>query len=687
MAFHPERFGKYYLVDKLAVGGMAEIFKAKQFGEGGFEKLLVIKRILSHLSDEQDFIEMFFDEAKISSTLAHSNIIHVYDFGKIRSNYFIAMEYCEGKDLKTVMKKCQEIGRPLPVEYAVYIIHEVCKGLDYAHRKKDADNNDMNILHRDISPSNVMISYEEGKVKLADFGIAKAQNASYKTKAGVLKGKFEYMSPEQASGLQIDRRSDIFAVGICFYEILTRRRLFKTDADLKTLELIRNPLIPPPSHLNPQVREELDGIVMKALARRAEDRYQEAWQLQHDLREFMRSSTPPTSPDLIALSLANFMREIFDREIRQERERLEIGTRAVKEMVHIHPERNDDEGFEENWEIPSGNSRVTSMTPPLGGTAVRLMIEDKERASSLRPMMLGAGGVALLVGGALLMRSFGGPSAAPGTTEVAPAPGSQDVGAGARSADKAVATLTLNARPVGANIYVNGILIGNAPLKYTQMTANEVVTLRVEQSGYETYERKLLAQTDGTIDLNLELRPLKSATARSAPRPAPSTPRQAEPTAQAPSNAGPAVSSGRLEFLSSPGGARVTIGGKDFCMTPCAMENGRSEAFYEIEVSMEGYQPYRSRARFPSQGASQISAALQKQESGFLTLTLKDGLSAEIFINGQAKGFAPFWEKLPLSAGRHTIRLRNQVAGLEKTFTVDITPGQETRRLAVDLKD
>ena len=221
MAFHPEAFGKYYLVDKIAVGGMAEIFKAKQFGPGGFEKVLVVKRILSHLSEDPDFVKMFHDEAMISSKLNHSNIVHVYEFGKIRNNYFLAMEYCEGKDLKTVMKKCQELGRPLPIEYAAYIIHEVCKGLDYAHRKKDENDQEMNILHRDISPSNIMISYDEGEVKIADFGIAKAQDASYHTKAGVLKGKFEYMSPEQASGLPVDRRADIYACGIVFYEMLT----------------------------------------------------------------------------------------------------------------------------------------------------------------------------------------------------------------------------------------------------------------------------------------------------------------------------------------------------------------------------------------------------------------------------------------------------------------------------------
>ena len=149
MSFQPEVFGKYYLVDRIAVGGMAEIFKAKIFGPGGFEKLLVIKRILLHLSQNDDFVDMFMDEARISSTLNHSNIVHIFDFGKIKDNYFIAMEFLEGRDLKTLMKKCQRERRPLPTEFAVYIVHEMCKALDHAHHKKDSQNRELNILHRD----------------------------------------------------------------------------------------------------------------------------------------------------------------------------------------------------------------------------------------------------------------------------------------------------------------------------------------------------------------------------------------------------------------------------------------------------------------------------------------------------------------------------------------------------------
>lgn len=705
MAFQPEAFGKYYLIDKIAVGGMAEIFKAKQFGPGGFEKVLVVKRILSHLGEDDEFIQMFRDEAMISSTLTHSNIIHVYDFGRVRNNYFIAMEYCEGKDLKTVMKKCQEIGRPLPIEYAVYIIHETCKGLDYAHRKKDSNNQELNILHRDISPSNVMLSYEEGKVKLADFGIAKAQNATYKTKAGVLKGKFEYMSPEQASGLPVDRRSDIFAIGICFYELLTRRRLFKTDSDLKTLELIRNPIIPPPSHLNPQVNEDLDAIVMKALARRTEDRYQEAWQLQHDLREYMRSCSPPTSPDMIALSLANFMREIFDREIRMEKERMEAGSRIARDLMSNAQTLPAETLSDENWEIPQSNSKVTGMTSSPSSTNVKLMIAEKKPTANQQPMAMAMGAGGVLVLGALYFALTSGeaPSNAAGTNPANPASvaGSADpaspagpAGANPGTGNAAVRSgpagtetvLRLNIQPVGAHIYLDDKYVGDSPLIVSQgFPIGRMFPLRVEKEGYQKHEESIMVQErdrrDITVVLAVDTRTAPAVKPRPTPTPASQVQSQAPVQAPAPAP----VASGRLEFISNPSGATVRVNDRILCMTPCAMENGTPGDSYSIEISADGYGPYQTRMRYPSSGSQQVSASLARVEKGFLTLSIKDSLSAELIVDGQNRGYNAFFERLALPPGRHTIKLRNQVAGLEKSLNVEIKPGEELKVMAVEL--
>ncbi|TNE84538.1 MAG: PEGA domain-containing protein [Deltaproteobacteria bacterium] len=327
MTFNPEAFGKYYLVDKIAVGGMAEIFKAKTYSEGGFENLLVIKRILAHLSENDEFVEMFIDEAKVSVALQHPNIVRLYDFGKILDNYFIAMECVEGKDVRGMLRQLARKRKFLPVEYAVYIVHEACKGLDYAHSKTDLQGQPYNIVHRDISPSNILLSYE-GEVKVADFGIAKAEKNAYETGAGVLKGKFEYMSPEQAYGKDLDGRSDVFCMGIILWEMLTGRRLFKTKSETETLEKVRAADVAPPETLNSRVPKDLSRIVMKALTGPLDQRYQSAGEMREELARFLY----PATPDQTREGFRDFMQELFSGEIAEERQRLEDGSVIAEEL-------------------------------------------------------------------------------------------------------------------------------------------------------------------------------------------------------------------------------------------------------------------------------------------------------------------------------------------------------------------
>ena len=307
-------FGKYELLEKIAVGGMAEIFKARTKGVGGFEKYLAIKRILPHLSENKDFIDMLINEAKIAVMLSHANIVQIYDLGKIDDSYFIAMEFIEGKDLRALMTRCDQIGMPLFIQHAIFISIEVCKGLEYAHSKQTQDVSgpkDLNIVHRDISPQNVMISYE-GEVKITDFGIAKANANISETEAGVVKGKFEYMSPEQASGLPVDRRSDIFSTGIVLYEMLTGQKPFRGESDLTILERVREAKVEPPSKYNKSIPKKLEKIVLKSLARDTVDRYLSATELKDDLTRFFYSSTF----NFTTSNLAAFMKSIFAEEIK-----------------------------------------------------------------------------------------------------------------------------------------------------------------------------------------------------------------------------------------------------------------------------------------------------------------------------------------------------------------------------------
>ena len=304
-----EHFGRYILLERIAIGGMAEIFRAKAPGLGGFEKILAIKRLHPRYSQDADFIEMLIDEARITVELSHSNIGQIFDLGKVEDHYFIAMEFIDGRDLYRVMKKLKDRGLAFPLDAAAYVAMEACAGLDYAHRKKDSRGRPLHIIHRDVSPQNFLLSYE-GDVKLVDFGIAKAALRAYETESGIIKGKFYYMSPEQARGETLDHRTDIFSLGIVLYEALTGDLLYKDDDEVTLLSRVRRAEIEPPSRLRPELPPELEAIVMKALARDREDRYPSAQHMQRDLGRFLRNTDAVNSKGRVAA----FMRELFLEE-------------------------------------------------------------------------------------------------------------------------------------------------------------------------------------------------------------------------------------------------------------------------------------------------------------------------------------------------------------------------------------
>lgn len=314
----PIPFGKYALLERVNVGGMAEVFKAKAFGVEGFERLVAVKRILPSIAEDQEFITMFVDEAKIAVQLTHANIAQIFELGRVGDSHFIAMEYVHGKDLRAIFDRARKRGESLPVPMACYTVMKVCEGLDYAHNKKDPAGRELNLVHRDVSPQNILISYD-GEIKIIDFGIAKAAGKAGKTQAGILKGKFGYMSPEQVRGLPLDRRSDIFAVGIVLYELLTGERLFVGESDFSTLEKVRNVEIMPPSTYNRRIPEELEQIVLKALAKDVDDRYQTAMDLHDDLQSFMYTSGHFFSRK----DLSAYMRRAFADEIAKESQREE----------------------------------------------------------------------------------------------------------------------------------------------------------------------------------------------------------------------------------------------------------------------------------------------------------------------------------------------------------------------------
>lgn len=313
-----EQFGKYILLEKLAVGGMAEVYLAKQSGANGVSKFVAVKRILPQFSDKEDFIDMFKEEASITINLNHSNIVSIYDFGIEKGQFYLVMEFVEGRNLRQILNELKKANKSISIEQAVYIVKEATAGLDHAHRCTDSKSGKpLNITHRDMSPQNIMISFE-GESKVIDFGIAKVEKETDGTKAGTLKGKFAYMSPEQSEGLPIDPRTDVFALGIILWELLANDRLFTGSNEAAILRKVRDCQIPPIRKINPLVPPELERIVTKALAKDKNVRYQTAANLQKDLNRFLNMH----APDFSSQDFSTFIKECFKTAYTEGREKL-----------------------------------------------------------------------------------------------------------------------------------------------------------------------------------------------------------------------------------------------------------------------------------------------------------------------------------------------------------------------------
>ena len=271
----PELFGPYEVYERIGVGGMATVHRAKKQGIEGFERVVALKRMLSHLADDETFIQSFVREARLASQLQHGNIIHIYDLGRVGRVYYIAMEYVRGRDLRKILKQTAYATGPMPLAMMLMLAHQLCDALDYAHGLADENGEPLGLVHRDVSPSNILIA-ADGHLKIIDFGIAKATSSSLRTLSGRVKGKFAYMAPEAIQGKQLDRRTDIFAVGIVAHEMLTARPLFATKNQFETIRRITQEEVKPPSFYNPECPRDLDEIIMTALAKSPDERWQTA---------------------------------------------------------------------------------------------------------------------------------------------------------------------------------------------------------------------------------------------------------------------------------------------------------------------------------------------------------------------------------------------------------------------------
>lgn len=334
---------RYHVIEKIDMGGMAEIYRGRATSLEGIEKEVAIKRVLPQLTRNQKFIAMFLDEARLSMHLNHANIVQVFDVGRADQTYFIVMEFVHGYNLRKIFQQANLRNLPVPIEIAVYITMQICNGLAHAHEKRDTDGNPLHIVHRDVSPPNALVS-KAGEVKLTDFGLAKAVSQMEETDPGVVKGKFSYLAPETAGGMDVDHRADLFAVGIILFELLTNRRLFLGATDAETVELVEAAEIPSVSKLNPDVPRELQLIVEEALAKNPKKRFSSAKVFSQRLARWLSSENLTVTP----YSLAEYLERLFSKEEKED-PRARIDGMIAEEILNLSmlgmgPERFGQEG-------------------------------------------------------------------------------------------------------------------------------------------------------------------------------------------------------------------------------------------------------------------------------------------------------------------------------------------------------
>ena len=395
---------RYRVIERLEAGGMAEVFIGEALSVQGFKKRVAIKRVLPHLAQNENFIGMFLDEARLGARLNHANIVSVFDIGAADGTFFIVMEFVDGCNLKKVIEVCRQQGRTIPLKEAIYICMEACRGLSYAHELIDDEGRDLDIVHRDVSPPNILIS-KRGEVKMTDFGLAKATTQLEKTDPGVVKGKFSYLAPEAAEGEHVDARADLFAVGIVLWEMVAGRRLFLGETDYQTVKLVQQANVPRLSQLNPDVGADFETVLDRALAKDPRKRFQSAREMGDALADYLFShQLKVTSYDIANLvkgtvaeaarATRNRQQSIIDKLIQEELLRFtsldDMDQGQVPGAAPLSPD--DVEGAQPltqgSLRIRRSGSRTTQMWPQLfksPRTPVRTTTAGGNRGSRASP--------------------------------------------------------------------------------------------------------------------------------------------------------------------------------------------------------------------------------------------------------------------------------------------------------------
>jgi serine/threonine-protein kinase len=665
------RLGKYYLLALIGHGGMGEIFLAKRAGPAGFEKLLVIKRILPNLARNPEFVEMFLDEARVAARLNHPNVVQVYEVAKDGPHYYMAMEYVDGQSLSKLVRESIRGNRFPQPEFFARILSYTLEGLHHAHTLSDHSGNHLGIVHRDVSPQNIMITYDGG-VKLLDFGIAKARTRIVQTQTGAIKGKYSYMSPEQCWGRPLDARSDVFAAGIILFEVCTGRRLFKTDSDLATMKKITEEPIPEPRAINPHLPPPLEAVIRKALEKDPDRRYESAEAMRNDLEEFLAGRTTR----LGSFEIGRFMRELFSEQIAQHKKQIQevlAGTASLDQPLNNDFDESSSVKFEAGRHSMPGAERrsagpsskviaedsvdnpemVIDSAPPSTLTAAAgektTQTEIRERRSAI---FVGVGvALALLLVGAWFWRSYQASQIAetPPPTAVRPAVGLVPGGEGPAATQAAAAPSAPsaavapqppapdgNARwdiftsPAGAAVWLDGKDTGlKTPAILTGIKPGEH-QLRLVLAGYVEQGDSWTARANGDRTLRVTLLPLPKA----------------DP---------------------SPPAAPAAVPGADPKGKPAA-------AAKEPKTRRD-----RPQARRPASKPAAAPVAIPVTppppvEAGG-TLSLDTRPWTDVFLNGKRLGRTPLIEvKVP--SGALNLRLVNEGKGIKEVYRVNVKPNQ-----------
>ena len=521
----PKRYGRFLLIDRLGRGGMAEVFRAVVVGPEQFQRVVVVKRILPHHSANAAFIKMFIDEATLCGRLSHPNIIQVHEFGVQQDQYFIAMEYLKGQNLNAIVSRLIEWGQRMPVSVAAEIIHQACRGLAYAHTVTASDGKPLGIIHRDVSPGNILVAYS-GAVKVLDFGVARVADRFRvgTTDPGYLKGKSAYLAPEQLSPVPFDHRVDIFACGILLHEMLTGRRLFRGKTPHESMSLVRSMPIPPPSAIDSRVPIGLDAIVLRALARDPGERYQTAAEMADALEGFLIEQR------FTSQELPQFMRSLFSEEERSQDLHLSA---AELEALATEGASESPAGAGARSSAPTSpqdNASSHATPPPVMADVMEVSLSavEEPRPRWRKRVIVGAVGTAAV---AVLIVSFArSPAPPPSASVTSPSPSSPSPAPSPTPAS-AVATaaaaipaptapakirLTISSEPSGALTFRNGdrAPVGITPVSVTLARDEAPIVFRISKTGFVPGVLRVVPDADKPVHITLA----KSASASPRPR-------------------------------------------------------------------------------------------------------------------------------------------------------------------------